>query len=70
MLGLLQQGEPDLGQFGPQEEASTRQFLAALPAVVEAGPEQFDDQAARTLLGGSLELVEALTTGECDGFLE
>jgi Peptidase family M28 len=70
MLGILQQGEPDLGQFGPEEEASTRQFLADLTAIVEAGPEQFDDQAVQTLLGGSVDLVEALTTGECDGFLD
>ena len=34
-----------------------------------AGPDAFDDQAVGTLLAGSVGLVEALASSECDGFL-
>ena len=35
---------------------------------MDAGPDAFDDAAVGTLLGGSAGLVEALASGECDGF--
>ena len=38
--------------------------------MVDAGAEAFDDAAVSTLLGGSIDIVEALSTGVCDGFLD
>ncbi len=70
MDDALHQLEPDFGRFSPDVEASIRQFETDLDAVVAAGEGQFDDAAVQALLGGSVELVQALATGDCDGFLE
>ena len=70
MLGLLEQVESDLGDFSAEDEAATQQYLTDIRAMVDAGEGQFDDAALQTLLGGAVELVEALTHGECDGFLD
>jgi hypothetical protein len=69
MRDVLSQAQQDLDLF-PGYRAEGEQFLADLETMVEAGPEAFDDAAVGTLLGGSVALVEALTTGECDGYLE
>ncbi len=50
--------------------ATSRQFLEDLQAIVDAGPDAFDDDAVGTLLSGSAGIVSALSTGECDGFLD
>lgn len=50
--------------------AASRQFLEDLQAIVDAGPDAFDDAAVGTLLEGSVGIVSALSTGECDGFLD
>jgi hypothetical protein len=38
--------------------------------MVDAGADAFDDDAVATLLGGSVDLVELLSEGGCEGFLE
>ena len=70
MLEILQQGEPDFSRFPAAEEAESEQFLAELSDIVDAGPDAFDDAAVGTLLEGSVGIVSALSTGECDGFLD
>ena len=70
MLGLLEQVESDLGDFSAEDEAATQQYLTDIRAMVDAGEGRFDDAALQTLLGGAVELVEALAHGECDGFLD
>jgi hypothetical protein len=69
MRAVVSEAQPDFVLF-PGYEAEGEQFLADLEAMVDAGPEAFDDEAVGTLLGGSAALVDALTTGECDGYLE
>ena len=68
MLSIVSQGQEDLGLL-PGYETAGDQFLADLEAMVAAGPDAFDDQAVGTLLNGSVGLVEALASSECDGYL-
>lgn len=68
MLELVREGQEDFSRL-PGYEAGAEQFLAELEAMADAGRDRFDDAAAGTLLSGSAALVDALTTGECDGFL-
>ena len=70
MLAILEQAEPDFSRFSAADEAASQQFLTELSAIVDAGPEAFDDEATGTLLEGSVGIVSALSTGECDGFLD
>ena len=70
MAGVVDQATPDFDRFAPADEAASRQFVEDIQAVVDAGPDAFDDAAVRTLLGGSADLVRALSIGECEGFLE
>ncbi len=68
MLEVVQQGQEDFSSLQGYEAAG-QQFLADLEAMVDAGPDLFGASAVSTLLSGSAALVDALTTGECDGFL-
>lgn len=68
-LEIVRQGQADL-RLLPGYEASVAQFLVDLERMVEDGPEAFDDEAIGTLLAGSGLLIDALRTGDCDGFLE
>jgi hypothetical protein len=70
MLEVVSSAEADFGSFTPDFEALAEQFLVDLTAIVEAGEAAFDDEAVATLLGGSVDIVEALSTGPCDGFLD
>ena len=63
-------GQPDFERFSPDAQATAEQFLIDLQAMVDAGEQAFDDAAVSTLLGGSVDFVEALSSGECDGFLD
>ena len=65
---IVSQGQEDLDLL-PGYETAGDQFLADLEAMVAAGPDAFDDQAVGTLLNGSVGLVEALASSECDGYL-
>lgn len=69
MLAVVSRAEPDIGRFEPADQATVRQFLTDLTAMVDAGSEAFDEAAIGTLLGGSATLVELLSQGECDAFL-
>ena len=60
-LEALERYEQLLGTWGARMN---------LTAIVDAGPEAFDDAAVGTLLQGSVGIVSALSTGECDGFLD
>jgi hypothetical protein len=68
MLEVVRLGQEDFGLL-PGYESTGQQFLANLQAMVDAGPDAFDDTAVATLLGGSSGLVSALASGPCDGFL-
>jgi len=70
MLGVVSAAEPDFGLFSPEAQDTAAQFLTHLNTMVDAGAEAFDDAAVSTLLGGSIDIVEALSTGVCDGFLD
>jgi hypothetical protein len=70
MLEVVSTGQDDFDLFDADAQATAEQFLTDLQAMVDAGPEAFDDAAVSTLLGGSVDVVEALSTGECDGFLD
>ena len=69
MLAVVSRGQPEFGRFSSAAEASSNQFLADLQAIVDAGPAAFGDESVGVLLGGSVGFVEALTDGECDGFI-
>ncbi len=62
--------EPDLGLFPDGVVTFYDGFRTELGAIVGAGAEAFDDTATATLLGGSVQLVDALTQSDCDGFLD
>jgi hypothetical protein len=64
MLEVVRQGQGDFDLL-PGYEDDGQQLLADLQAMVDAGPEAFDDAAVGTLLGGSAGLVEALASSEC-----
>jgi len=69
MLGVVSTGEADFDLFDPEAQAAAEQFLIDLNTMVDAGEAAFDDDAVSTLLGGSVAVVDALSTGTCDGFL-
>ncbi len=69
MLEVVSSAEEDFDLFDAAAQATAEQFLIDLNAMVDAGEAAFDDAAVSTLLGGSVEIVEALSTGTCDGFL-
>ena len=69
MLEVVSSAEEDFDLFDADAQAAAEQFLIDLNTMVDAGEPAFDDAAVSTLLGGSVEVVEALSTGTCDGFL-
>jgi Zn-dependent M28 family amino/carboxypeptidase len=69
MLEVTTAARPHFSRFGPAGQAASEQYVADLEAIVDAGPEAFDDAAIGTLLAGAAAFVDALTKGECDGFL-
>ncbi len=69
MLEVVSSAEEDFDLFDADAQAAAEQFLIDLNTMVDAGEAAFDDAAVSTLLGGSVEVVEALSTGTCDGFL-
>ncbi len=70
MLAVMSGAQPDLARFPPETQRTAEQYLADLEAMVDAGEAAFDDAAVSTLLGGAVEIVEALTLGECTGFVD
>ncbi len=70
MLAVLGMVEPDLGLYPDSVVSFYDGFVAELQSVVAEGDAQFDQADVTVLLGGSVQLVEALTTGDCEGFLD
>jgi hypothetical protein len=69
MLAVLRRGEPDLTRFPPDVKPALDTYLADVQAMVDAGPGAFDGDAIATLLGGAIQLVDALTKLPCDAFI-
>jgi Zn-dependent M28 family amino/carboxypeptidase len=69
LLTIVEAAQPDLDLVDAEQRASAEQFLVDLQAVVDAGPEAFDDAANAVLLGGAVEVVSALAEVDCDAFL-
>jgi len=69
LLAITSAARADFYRFGPAGQAASEQYVADLQAIVDAGPEAFDDAAIGTLLAGAVMYVDALTQGECEGFL-
>jgi hypothetical protein len=70
MLAVIEGGRDDFQLFGADGAASAEAYLTDLEAMVDAGEAAFDEDAVSRLLGGAVEVVELLTTGECTGFLD
>ena len=67
---LLVTAQPDFPRFSDEDEETANQFVEDLGAIVDAGPDAFDGAAVSALLTGTVSIVTAWATGECDGFLE
>ena len=70
MLAVLRRGEPDLTRFPPDIKATLDTYRTDVQAMVDAGPDAFDGDAISTLLGGAVQLVDALTKLPCDAFVD
>ncbi len=62
--------EPDLGLFPDSVVVFYDDFRTQMAAAVADGAEAFDDADIAGLLAGSVQLVDALTQSDCDGFLD
>jgi hypothetical protein len=69
LLDIVQQAEPDFGRFSDGDEAAARRYLADLQAIVDAGPDAFDDTKMGILLSGAVTMVQAWASGPCEPFL-
>ena len=69
MLAVLRRGEPDLTRFPPDIKPTLDKYLTDVQSMVDAGPAAFDADAVSTLLGGAVQLVDALTKLPCDSFV-
>ena len=69
MLHIASKATADFGRFSDADRAAAEQFVVDLQAIADAGPDTFDDTAVGVLLSGSITLVSAWESGECDGFL-
>jgi acetylornithine deacetylase/succinyl-diaminopimelate desuccinylase-like protein len=70
MQEVLEGAVPDFNRFAAEERAAAEQFVEDLGAIVDAGPDAFDEAASSTLLGGSVSFVTALASGECASFVD
>ncbi len=70
MYEVVSGAEEDFDIRGGGGREVAEAYLADLQRMVDAGEAAFDDQAVNDLLGGAVDIVEALTTGECTGFLD
>jgi hypothetical protein len=59
----------DLGLFAPAQQSTLLSWQAAIRAIADAGPENFDALDAVNVLLGAEAALDALATLECDGFL-
>ncbi len=70
MFAVVDGSQDDFDRFTPEQRALIEQFLTDLGAIVDAGAGSFDDAAVSTLLGGSVDLVGALSESACEGFVD
>lgn len=66
---IVMAAQSDFGLFTPQEQVAVEQFLLDVQAIIDAGPDAFDNAAVATLLSGASFLVSTIRTLECDPFL-
>ncbi len=67
---LLTSGLADTDLFSPADAAAIVDLQSTLDAIVTAGEAAFDASAQTSLLVSSLTMVNILTHGDCDGFLD
>jgi Zn-dependent M28 family amino/carboxypeptidase len=65
MLAVTTTAQTDFGLLSPDAASFADSYVAQLQAIVDAGPEKFDDQAIGDLLGGAVQFVDALTKATC-----
>jgi hypothetical protein len=70
MLEVVSSAQEDFDLFPGNSRATVEGYLTDLQRIVDAGESAFDDQAVNDLLGGAVDIVQALTTGECSGYLD
>ena len=56
-------------EFPPEVQEEIETQVANLEAIIDAGPNAFDNAAILTTLQAALSLVDVATSGPCDGFL-
>jgi hypothetical protein len=59
----------DIGLFAPAQQSTLLSWQAAVRAIADAGPENFDALDAVNVLLAAEAALDALATLECDGFL-
>ena len=67
---VVQLGLDDLDRFDPADQAILTDFAALVAALVADGEANFDAGDIGPLLAGAAQVVNLLTSGECDGFLQ
>jgi Peptidase family M28 len=67
--GLIESLLPDVALFTATQQATLLDREATLQTMVDNGAAGFDSAAQTTLLFASLDLVDILASGTCDGFL-
>ncbi|MCE9623435.1 MAG: M20/M25/M40 family metallo-hydrolase [Actinomycetia bacterium] len=65
LLAVVERGLPDVGLLATEAQATYEQYRLDLQAIVDAGPEGFNDEAVGILLVGAVGLVDALTQAPC-----
>jgi hypothetical protein len=69
LLEVVEKGQEDLDRFTQAQQDFFQGFRDDLTSIVEAGPAAFGSDDVNAILGGAVQTVSLLTTGECDGFL-
>ena len=65
LLAVVERGVPDVGLLSTEAQGTYEQYRLDLQAIVDAGPEGFNDEAVGILLLGAVGLVDALTQAPC-----
>jgi hypothetical protein len=66
---VINAGISDLALFGPAEQTALLTAQSNINAIVAAGPGAFDNADMSALLVNAIEVLDALATLPCDGFL-
>lgn len=65
LMAVVERGLPDVGLLSVDAQGTYEQYRLDLHAIVDAGPEAFNDEAVGILLNGAVALVDALTKAPC-----